>query len=141
MKKATYNATDYDEPDEDPDYFARVVDVASGNTIVVAQMFCDKHHSHKNKNVGDAAGAYESRKAHENGLPDLLNLVDPLVHAKYPRQSSQEENQSAKNDDVPDRDDRIVAEVLPRQVRAVPQENGDIEEIIDCRLQGVIFGL
>ncbi|OQE67763.1 hypothetical protein PENNAL_c0161G04474 [Penicillium nalgiovense] len=81
---------DYEEPDDDPHYFARVLDVAS---IVVAQMFCDKLYSHK----------------------------------KMP----QEENQSAKNDEAPGRDDRIVAKAVSGQVRAVPLENSDIEKRIN----------
>jgi hypothetical protein len=79
MNKVTYNATDYEEPDDDPHYFARVLDVASGNTIVVAQMFCDKLYSHKK--VGNGAGAYKPKKAHENNLSDLFNLLDPFMHA------------------------------------------------------------
>jgi hypothetical protein len=44
---------------------------------------------------------------------------------------SQEENQSAKNDEAPGQDDRIVAKAVSRQVRAVPLENSDIEKRIN----------
>jgi len=102
-------------------------------------MFLDKLQAHKK--VKDGRDANGPEEPHENGLPHLLNLVDPFVHAKHPRQASKEEDQSTKNDEAPGRGDGVVAKVVPGYVRAVPQEDGDIEEHVDCRLQGVILGL
>ena len=39
IKFVTYNTTDREEPDDNPNCFGKMFDVASGNTIIVTQMF------------------------------------------------------------------------------------------------------
>ncbi|OKP10017.1 hypothetical protein PENSUB_4570 [Penicillium subrubescens] len=84
MNRATYNAADYEEPNDNPNCFTKFLDVASRNPILVAQMFLDKLQAHKQ--VEDGRNADRPEESYENGLPNLFNLVDPLVHAKHPRQ-------------------------------------------------------
>ena len=99
MTRVTYNATDCQEPDNDPSCFTKVLDVASRNTVPITQMLLDKLQTHKQ--IEDSRNANGPKESHENGLSDFFNLVDPPVHAKHPRQTSQEEYQKTKNDEAP----------------------------------------
>lgn len=86
MHKATYNTGDSTEPDDNLDCFAQFLDIASRNTVLVTQMPFDKLQAQKQ--VEDSGDTNRPKEAHENGLSDLFNLMDPLVHAKDPRHTS-----------------------------------------------------
>ncbi|CAF3494735.1 unnamed protein product [Fusarium graminearum] len=85
--------------------------------------------------VEDSRYANRSKEADKDGLLNLFNLANPLVHCEYPGKSPQEKNADTQSHKTLNGNDSRGVKVAPGDVSAVPQEDSHVEEHIDGRLQ------
>ena len=149
----TNDAADCQEPDYDHHYFAQLLGVGTLHAVhsyLFEELEADVE-------VEDCGYAYRTEEAYEDGLVHFFDLVDKFMHSEdywktsrayqyHPLNAAraslidlpEEENHNTERYQPVDRNDRIMIKHIPRANSTKPNENRQIEQHINRRLQGII---
>lgn len=132
----TYNRTDRQKPHHHHDRLRQPRRILSLNTI-------HRHPSkelHTDIQIKHRTDADRTKEAHKERLLLLLDLLDSPVHGVDDGDTAEKEDEDAEEDEAVDGDDVVVDEGGPGADGAEPHEDGEVEEHVDRRLQGVVEG-
>jgi hypothetical protein len=93
-------------------------------------------------NGNGRTNAHRSEVAAEDGLPECLDVRNPLVESNHDRQAPEEQDKDSDDDQPPDGDgqDRVV-KVLEGRPGSDVDEASDVEEKVDDGTEDGLLGL